>query len=223
MAPVAYVARDALTDNGSSMALGGALIEAWAQGFNVGGLIILMLFVVCNYRRGVILHKLIILEVCIVPAGDMSTANSPIGRFCSHSAMAPSSSFPTLSTIGKCLSHCLESTMRGLTGSQVPQQHCASALHLLSSAQLRLVSENPTFPPALGTPRLHRDPDLHPAVLGVGDGVELRVLERHPAHLAVYTPAGAFGPRALVDLHHMLPHLPNQVQVSAIGSRATAD
>lgn len=39
------------------------VVEAWAEGFNFGGLIVLVLFVLCNYRRGVILHKLILLEV----------------------------------------------------------------------------------------------------------------------------------------------------------------
>jgi hypothetical protein len=39
------------------------IIEAWAQGFNFGALVILVLFVLCNYRRGIVLHKLILLEV----------------------------------------------------------------------------------------------------------------------------------------------------------------
>lgn len=39
------------------------IAEAWAQGFNFGSLVILILFVLCNYRRGVLLHKLILLEV----------------------------------------------------------------------------------------------------------------------------------------------------------------
>jgi hypothetical protein len=139
MAPVAHVARDALTDNGSSMALGGALIEAWAQGFNVGALIILMLFVVCNYRRGVLLHKLVILEVCIVPASTLATANSLIGRFCSHSGMAPSFSFLTLSTIGKCFPHCrFESTMRGLTGIT----GTSAALHFYSSHPIKYTTSS---------------------------------------------------------------------------------
>jgi len=40
-------------------------VEAWAEGFNVGALIILILIVFCNIKRGVWLHKLILLEVCI--------------------------------------------------------------------------------------------------------------------------------------------------------------
>ena len=39
------------------------IIEAWSEGFHVGSLIILILIVICNYRRGVLLHKLILLEV----------------------------------------------------------------------------------------------------------------------------------------------------------------
>lgn len=37
--------------------------ESWAQGFNIGSVVILLLFVLCNYRKGVVLHKLILLEV----------------------------------------------------------------------------------------------------------------------------------------------------------------
>ncbi|PVH93580.1 hypothetical protein DM02DRAFT_481551, partial [Periconia macrospinosa] len=40
-------------------------LEAWAQGFNVGSLIILILIVFCNYRSGIILHKLILLELVL--------------------------------------------------------------------------------------------------------------------------------------------------------------
>lgn len=39
------------------------IVEAWAQGFNFGSLVILILFVLCNYRRNILLHKLILLEV----------------------------------------------------------------------------------------------------------------------------------------------------------------
>ena len=41
----------------------GGFLEAWAQGYNVGSLIILILIVFCNYRSGILLHKLILLEV----------------------------------------------------------------------------------------------------------------------------------------------------------------
>ncbi|CAI6323383.1 unnamed protein product [Periconia digitata] len=40
-------------------------LEAWAQGFNVGSLIILILIVFCNYRGGIWLHKLILLELVL--------------------------------------------------------------------------------------------------------------------------------------------------------------
>jgi hypothetical protein len=41
----------------------GGFLEAWAQGYNVGSLIILILIVLCNYKSGIWLHKLILLEV----------------------------------------------------------------------------------------------------------------------------------------------------------------
>lgn len=57
-----------LRSRGSDGALGDGIsqqviVEAWAQGFNVGGLVLLVLLVLCNYRRHVLLHKLILLEV----------------------------------------------------------------------------------------------------------------------------------------------------------------
>ena len=47
----------------ASLSLAGDILEAWAEGFYVGALIILMLIVLCNIRRHVWLHKLIMLEV----------------------------------------------------------------------------------------------------------------------------------------------------------------
>lgn len=40
------------------------IVEAWAQGLNVGALVFISLIVLCNYRRHITLHKLILLEVC---------------------------------------------------------------------------------------------------------------------------------------------------------------
>jgi hypothetical protein len=39
------------------------VVEAWAQGFMVGSILIMLSTTVSNYRRGVLLHKLILLEV----------------------------------------------------------------------------------------------------------------------------------------------------------------
>ena len=57
----------------SSFPVEGDIVEAWAQGYNVGSLIILMLIVLCNYRKRVLLHKLILLEVSLFP--DISLTN----------------------------------------------------------------------------------------------------------------------------------------------------
>lgn len=40
-----------------------AIVEGWAQGFNVGAIVLLILLLLCNYRKRVLLHKLILLEV----------------------------------------------------------------------------------------------------------------------------------------------------------------
>ncbi|KAI9826320.1 MAG: hypothetical protein M1832_000237 [Thelocarpon impressellum] len=39
------------------------ILEAWSQGFMVGGLLVLSMITVANMRRGVLLHKLILLEL----------------------------------------------------------------------------------------------------------------------------------------------------------------
>lgn len=49
-----------------SMTTEGGFLEAWAQGYNVGSLIILILIVFCNYRSGILLHKLILFEVGLI-------------------------------------------------------------------------------------------------------------------------------------------------------------
>ncbi|KAF2739776.1 hypothetical protein EJ04DRAFT_426562 [Polyplosphaeria fusca] len=49
----------------SSLTLDGGFLEAWAQGYNVGALCILILIVFCNYRSGILLHKLILLELVL--------------------------------------------------------------------------------------------------------------------------------------------------------------
>ena len=39
------------------------IVEAWGQGLNVGSLVFITLIVLCNYRKNILLHKLILLEV----------------------------------------------------------------------------------------------------------------------------------------------------------------
>ena len=63
--------------NRESMTTEGGFLEAWAQGYNVGALIILILIVFCNYRSGMWLHKLILLEVSL---GVALQANSFLVR-----------------------------------------------------------------------------------------------------------------------------------------------
>jgi hypothetical protein len=41
----------------------GLVLEAWAQGFLVGALVIMAAITIANMRKGVLLHKLILLEV----------------------------------------------------------------------------------------------------------------------------------------------------------------
>lgn len=39
------------------------ILEAWSQGFMVGALIVMACITVANMRRGILLHKLILIEV----------------------------------------------------------------------------------------------------------------------------------------------------------------
>ncbi len=47
----------------ASQTLNQTILEAWSQGFLVGGLIVLGMIAIANMRKGVLLHKLILLEV----------------------------------------------------------------------------------------------------------------------------------------------------------------
>jgi uncharacterized membrane protein YkvI len=53
------------------------ILEAWGQGFMVGALIIMMCITLANMRRGVLLHKLILLEVGSLPMLYTCTNHSP--------------------------------------------------------------------------------------------------------------------------------------------------
>ncbi|KAF9741507.1 hypothetical protein PMIN03_001372 [Paraphaeosphaeria minitans] len=48
-----------------SLSTEGGFLEAWAQGYNVGSLIILILIVFCNHRSGILLHKHILFELVL--------------------------------------------------------------------------------------------------------------------------------------------------------------
>ena len=54
--------KDPLTGNNTREEI---IVEAWGQGLNVGALVFITLVVLCNYRGNVLLHKLILLEVCL--------------------------------------------------------------------------------------------------------------------------------------------------------------
>jgi hypothetical protein len=74
-APLLLSTRAEPNANGSGGALTGSahsresatlesnIVEAWSQGFMFGAIIILMFVTIANMRRGVWLHKLILLEV----------------------------------------------------------------------------------------------------------------------------------------------------------------
>lgn len=53
---------DIASDQSKPVATGELTLEAWSQGFMVGALVIMCGITVANMRRGVLLHKLILVE-----------------------------------------------------------------------------------------------------------------------------------------------------------------
>jgi len=51
------------SDRGKPTDPNGLVLEAWAQGYLVGSLIVILAITLSNMRKGVLLHKLILLEV----------------------------------------------------------------------------------------------------------------------------------------------------------------
>lgn len=57
----------------------GLALEAWAQGYMVSALVIMALITLANMRRGVILHKLIFIELLLgMPHGFFIFFNPPV-------------------------------------------------------------------------------------------------------------------------------------------------
>ncbi|KAI9656692.1 MAG: hypothetical protein M1831_004602 [Alyxoria varia] len=54
-----------MMERGKPQEMDAAILESWAQGYMVGSLIIMAAITIANMRRGVILHKLILLELIL--------------------------------------------------------------------------------------------------------------------------------------------------------------
>lgn len=129
----------------ASMTLEGGFLEAWAQGYNVGSFIILILIVLCNYRSGILLHKLILLEVRPNPAYS-----------------------PNHVLISKASPRNLARDLYLLRGPAlrmvlIVNRH--APLHLLFPAQCRRLAQNPAFSAPLGLSLLHHLATLRAALL----------------------------------------------------------
>lgn len=96
---------DTSTPTRANLTLEGGFLEAWAQGYSVGSLIILILIVFCNYRSGTWLHKLILLEV------------GPVAPGCHEYILMARSSFSSFGT-----AHSSSSMTRGMDGTSQPPQ-----------------------------------------------------------------------------------------------------
>jgi hypothetical protein len=54
------------------------IVEAWGQGFMVGSLILMIAITVANMKSGVLLHKVIVAEVCLCPTLGRSMPSDPL-------------------------------------------------------------------------------------------------------------------------------------------------
>jgi hypothetical protein len=52
-----------MSDTGRPTNPGGLVLEAWVQGFMLGSLLIMAAVTVCNMKKHILLHKLILAEV----------------------------------------------------------------------------------------------------------------------------------------------------------------
>jgi hypothetical protein len=73
----------------------GLILEAWAQGYMVGSLIIMAGITVANMRRGVLLHKLILIEVRLKFSIIFKFSTNSILSSSSSACRMELSSFPT--------------------------------------------------------------------------------------------------------------------------------
>ena len=137
----------------ASLSVEGDILEAWAEGFNVGALIILILIVLCNIKRGVWLHKLILLEVCFsLDCRTPSVVNATtvnIGNMAWHLHLLSGSRLWLVSPV------CPLSLETELMISQVSKRHGDSALHFISAAQHHILAEDQEVLTPLGQPAVH--------------------------------------------------------------------
>lgn len=73
----------------------GLALEAWAQGYMVGSLVIMAAITVANMRRGAFLHKLVLVELALgMPHGFFIFFDPPVyGWYLSCSAIALNTSW----------------------------------------------------------------------------------------------------------------------------------
>lgn len=153
-----------------SMTTEGGFLEAWAQGYNVGSLIILILIVFCNYRSGILLHKLILLEVRSLAHRNQQTRNM---------ARYKASYECTLTVIARpgSLARHLHIHSRPRLW-MVPLLYGYSPLRLLPTPQRCIVVKDTAVPPPPRLPHLHCHPHPCPTLLDRRGLVQLQLLQR---------------------------------------------
>lgn len=192
MAPTSISVRRGDPDSGSWRQFASAedfILESWSQGFMVGALVIMACITVANMRRGVLLHKLILVEVrrslCIethAKEADNRASNSPRSLTVRRSRRLP----PLHPT--DALRHILLHVLLWVRVVSLVHRH---ALVLLvgrpqrrrldedSALLLRLQLHVQALDRQMGAKNLPRDTDLHGAADHLADLRQLPLLQQH--------------------------------------------
>src|SRR6266480_2577820 len=150
--------------------LHGLTLEAWAEGFCVGALIIMAGITVSNMRRGVLLHKLILIEV-------RSRSNAEEMKLFARNSFL--SAYFGNATQYLYLPRSSRLRLVSLRHGNLPQ-------HILEHAQRDCVDEEQAVSQSQSQSVLHRDRHISTSILGGRDICELHLLQQHQQSLPLY-------------------------------------
>ena len=170
------------------------ILEAWAEGYMVGSLIIMSCITLANMRRGVLLHKLILLEV-------------GLGTHLLYVLLI--NVYPAGPRILARIFHLLPSAhlrLVAFSGSHPPK-------HVVVFTQRYCLDQDQAIP--LETSQLHLYWHRHPGttILGSRDLRQFHLLPQRQSGLLENKTVGSTVSRSLVACHDHLPLLHHQDEV----------
>lgn len=149
----------------------GLILEAWAQGFMVGALIVMACITVANMRKGVILHKLILTEVNSKTAGGERRSSCP-------KDMRRGTDKWILAAHPRYLPRNIHlSPSAGVW--LVPVGHGHLPQHFVEPAQRDCVDQDQAVPNAQNERTFHHHPRAGAELLGSRDLRQLCLLQQH--------------------------------------------